>query len=83
VLRVSDEELKQAVHVFTLKGATLKAARALRFVALRLPLTAPAAALLFLPGVLSCAERLYGWLSRHRHRLVARWTGTTCDSNRL
>jgi predicted DCC family thiol-disulfide oxidoreductase YuxK len=63
------EALERALHCVTADGRVLRGARALRFVGLRLPLTAPLAALLWLPGALALAERAYAWVSRHRHTL--------------
>jgi predicted DCC family thiol-disulfide oxidoreductase YuxK len=66
---LSPEVLFQAIHCVTVDGRVFRGARCLRFVGLRLPLLAPLAVLLWVPGVLGLAERVYAWISRNRHRL--------------
>lgn len=68
-LGLSPEALDRALHCVTADGRVLRGARALRFVGVRLPFTAPLAVLLWLPGALALAERAYAWISRHRHAL--------------
>ena len=43
---------------------------AFRWIAWRLPLTAPLAPLLYLPGVLPLGNRAYRWVARNRFKLV-------------
>ena len=43
---------------------------AFRWISWRLPLTAPLAVLLYLPGVLPLGSRAYRWVARNRFRLV-------------
>jgi len=43
---------------------------AFRWVAWRLPLTAPVAPLMYLPGVLWVGNRVYRWVARNRFKLV-------------
>jgi predicted DCC family thiol-disulfide oxidoreductase YuxK len=61
--------LDQAIHCVGRDGVVCRGARCLRFIAVRLPLLAPLALLLWLPGVLPVAEAGYRWISRRRHRL--------------
>lgn len=63
------QALDAAIHCVTQRGEILQSSRALRFVFLRLPLLLPVAVLLWIPGMLPLAERVYQWVSRHRHRL--------------
>ena len=77
---VSSTDLQRSVHILTSEGKIHAAARGLRFVACRLPLTVLPAGLLFLPGALGCAEIVYAWISRHRHKLNRPGGGAVCRS---
>lgn len=66
---LTPEVLAQAIHCVTADGRVFRGARCLRFVGLRLPVLAPLVVLLWVPGVLDLAERVYAWISRNRHRL--------------
>lgn len=70
-LGLAPSALATAIHCVTRDGRVLRGAACLRFVGLRLPLVAPLAALLWLPGALRLAGRVYEWISRRRHRLGA------------
>jgi predicted DCC family thiol-disulfide oxidoreductase YuxK len=63
---VSREDLLEAIHVVTRDGRLFKAARGLRFVGMRLPLMIPLALLLWVPGVILVAEKIYLVISRNR-----------------
>ncbi len=63
------EELMEAIHCVTRDGDIHRGARCIRFVGLRMPLLIPLALLLWLPGVIWIAERIYMWVSRNRHLL--------------
>ena len=63
------EDLLEAIHCVTVDGKIYRGARALRFVGLRLPLLVPLALLLWLPGVIWIAEKMYMWVSRNRYLL--------------
>lgn len=65
---LSPQDLATAIHCVTADGRVLRGAACLRFVGCRLPLLAPLAALLWLPGLLPLAERVYAGVSRRRHR---------------
>jgi predicted DCC family thiol-disulfide oxidoreductase YuxK len=67
--QLSPEALAQAIHCVTADGRVLSGARCLRFVSLRLPLLAPLALLLWIPGALAVAEWFYRRISANRHRL--------------
>ena len=64
--QLTREDLLEAIHCVTPEGRVYRGARALRFVGLRLPLLAPVALALWLPGMIALAEMLYRWVSRHR-----------------
>lgn len=63
------EALLEAIHCVTREGRIYRGARCIRFVGMRLPLAVPVALLLWIPGVIRIAERIYAWASRNRHRL--------------
>ena len=63
------ERLMEAIHCVTLDGRVLRGARALRFIGLRMPLLAPIALVLWVPGVIWVAEKVYDCVSRNRHLL--------------
>ncbi len=62
-------ELLEAIHCQTPEGKIYRGARALRHVGLRMPLAAPLALLLWLPGVIVVAEKVYALVSRNRYLL--------------
>lgn len=63
---VSHEDLQEALHVVTRGGRIFKGARGLRFAGMRLPLMIPVALLLWVPGVIFVAEKVYALISRNR-----------------
>ena len=63
------EGLMEAIHCVNTDGMVLRGARALRFIGLRMPLLAPLALVLWLPGVIWVAEWVYRCVSRTRHLL--------------
>ncbi len=67
--RLTRGELLAAIHCITRKGCVYRGARAIRFIGMRLPLLAPAALFLWLPGVIWIAEIVYAWVSRNRLHL--------------
>lgn len=67
--QISREQLLEAIHCLTPDGAVHRGARCLRFIGLRMPLLVPLALLLWIPGVIWVAERVYMWISRHRYFL--------------
>jgi predicted DCC family thiol-disulfide oxidoreductase YuxK len=62
-------ELHEAIHCVTSDGTIYRGARALRHVGLRMPLAAPFSLLLWVPGVIWVAEKLYALVSRNRYVL--------------
>ena len=59
-------DLNEAIHCVTESGKIHRGARAIRFIALRLPAAIPVALFLWLPGVILVAERVYSLISRNR-----------------
>ena len=68
------EQLLEAIHCLSRDGRLYRGARCIRFVGLRIPLLVPLALILWFPGVIWIAERIYAWVSRHRY-LLSRWFG--------
>ncbi len=63
------EQLLAAMHCVTKDGRIYKGARCIRFVGMRLPLVFPVALLLWVPGVIWIAEKIYNLIARNRHTL--------------
>ena len=63
------QDLLEAIHCVPREGPVLRGARALRFVGMRMPLLVPMALVLWVPGVIWVAERIYMAISRNRHIL--------------
>jgi predicted DCC family thiol-disulfide oxidoreductase YuxK len=63
------EALLEAIHCIATDGTIYRGARCIRFVGLRMPLLVPLALVLWLPGVIWIAERIYMWISRNRYLL--------------
>lgn len=60
------EALLEAIHCVTRDGEIHRGARCLRFIGLRMPLAVPVALVLWFPGVIWVAEKIYMWISRNR-----------------
>ena len=67
--RLTRTDLHEAIHCVTRDGKIHRGARCLRFVGMRMPLAAPFALLMWLPGVIWVAEIFYRWISRNRYLL--------------
>ena len=63
------EALSAAMHCVTKTGRIYRGARCIRYVGLRMPLLVPLALLLWIPGVIWIAEKVYAWVSRNRYIL--------------
>ena len=63
---LTETHLNEAIHCVTQSGKIHRGARAIRFIALRLPAAIPLALFLWLPGVILVAERVYALISRNR-----------------
>ena len=66
---LTQEALLEAIHCLAKDGRIHRGARCIRFLGLRMPLAVPVALVLWLPGVIWVAERVYQWISRRRHLL--------------
>src|SRR5439155_23751111 len=62
-------ELLEAIHCISRQGRIYRGARCIRFIGFRLPLLIPLSLVLWVPGVIWIAEKIYGWVSRNRHLL--------------
>jgi predicted DCC family thiol-disulfide oxidoreductase YuxK len=63
---LTEADLNEAIHCVTGTGDVHRGARAIRFIALRLPVAIPLALFLWVPGVILVAERVYAFISRNR-----------------
>lgn len=63
------EDLMEAIHCVTPAGDIHRGARCIRFVGMRMPLLFPLALILWFPGVIWIAEKVYMWISRNRYIL--------------
>jgi predicted DCC family thiol-disulfide oxidoreductase YuxK len=63
---LTEADLNEAIHCVTETGDVHRGARAIRFIALRLPVAIPLALFLWVPGVILVAERVYAFISRNR-----------------
>jgi len=68
------QDLLEAIHCVTPSGRIYRGARCIRFVGMRMPLLVPVALILWVPGVIWVAEKVYNWVSRNRY-LLSRWFG--------
>ena len=67
--RLTREDLLEAIHCVARDGRIHRGARCLRFIGMRMPLAAPVALVMWIPGVILVAEKIYQWVSRNRHLL--------------
>lgn len=68
------EELLEAIHCVTTDGQIHRGARAIRFVGMRLPLLVLLALVMWIPGVIWVAEKIYALVARNRY-LISRLFG--------
>ena len=66
---IQREDLMEAIHCVTPEGNIHRGARCIRFVGVRMPLLIPLALILWFPGVIWIAEKVYMWISRNRYIL--------------
>jgi predicted DCC family thiol-disulfide oxidoreductase YuxK len=72
---VSAAQLLEALHCLSGEGRVYRGAEALRFAGLRLPLLCVPALVLYVPGALWVAERVYRAVAARRQRLIPCSTG--------
>ena len=63
------EDLMAAMHCLATNGRIYKGARAIRHAAIRIPLLIPLALIMWIPGIIFIAERVYQWISTNRYIL--------------
>jgi predicted DCC family thiol-disulfide oxidoreductase YuxK len=66
---VTKEDFEKAVYCVSNKGKITSAARCFRFMAIRVPLLFPLGLLLWFPGMIWIAEKIYEWIANHRSLL--------------
>ena len=66
---LTPEDLTAAIHCVATDGRIYRGARCVRYLGLRMPLLVPIALILWIPGVIWIAERIYTWVSRNRYAL--------------
>jgi predicted DCC family thiol-disulfide oxidoreductase YuxK len=66
---LTPEQLSEAIHCVAKDGRIYRGARCIRFVGMRMPLLIPLALILWFPGVIWVAEKVYMWISRNRYLL--------------
>jgi predicted DCC family thiol-disulfide oxidoreductase YuxK len=66
---ITREALLEAIHCVAKDGRIHRGARCIRFIGMRMPLGIPVAFILWFPGVIWIAEKIYQWVSRNRHLL--------------
>ena len=67
--QLTRETLLEAIHCVAKDGRIHRGAHCIRFTGMRMPLAVPVALVLWIPGVIWIAERIYSWVSRNRHLL--------------
>ena len=64
--QIDREQLLAAMHCVARDGRIYRGARCIRFVGMSLPLLVPLALLLWVPGVIWIAEKVYSFIARNR-----------------
>ena len=64
--QLTREALMEAIHCVAKDGKIHRGARCIRFIGMRMPLGFPVALVLWFPGVIWIAEKIYMWISRNR-----------------
>jgi predicted DCC family thiol-disulfide oxidoreductase YuxK len=64
--QLTREALMEAIHCMAKDGQIHRGARCIRFIGMRMPLGIPVALVLWFPGVIWIAEKIYMWISRNR-----------------
>ena len=67
--QISRQQLQEAIHCITPGGFVYRGARCIRYVGMRMAPLVPIALILWIPGVIWIAERIYTWISRNRYLL--------------
>ena len=72
--QLTPEELREAIHCVSPDGRVYRGARAFRHLGFQIPALIPLALVLWIPGVIWIAEKIYMAVSRNR-QLLSRWFG--------
>ena len=64
--QLTRDDLLTAIHCVTPTGKIYRGARAIRFLGMRMPLLVPLALLLWIPGMICVAEKVYQWVATNR-----------------
>jgi predicted DCC family thiol-disulfide oxidoreductase YuxK len=64
--QLTERDLNEAIHCVTPNGIIHRGARAIRFISMRLPIMVPLSLLLWIPGIILIAERVYALISQNR-----------------
>jgi len=64
---VTRADLLEAIHCVTPDGTIYRGARAFRFLGFRIPVLVPLSLLLWFPGVIWIAEKVYAFIAERRH----------------
>jgi len=67
--RLTPEDFSAAIHCVTPDGRIYRGARCIRYIGMRMLLLVPVALVLWIPGVIWIAEKIYAWVSRNRYVL--------------
>jgi predicted DCC family thiol-disulfide oxidoreductase YuxK len=66
---LTPDDFSAAIHCVTPDGRIYRGARCIRYIGMRMPLLVPTALILWIPGVIWVAEKIYAWVSRNRYVL--------------
>ena len=68
-VHIEENELNQAIHCVTPKKTIFKGPEAIRFLAMRMPLLVPMSLIMWLPGMMFIAQKIYNLISKNRYVL--------------
>ena len=68
-VHIEENELNQAIHCITPQKKIFVGAKAIRFIGMRMPLLFPLSILLWVPGMMFIAEKIYQYISTNRYFL--------------
>jgi len=64
--QLTAHDLNEAIHCVSAENQIHRGARAIRFISMRLPVLIPLGLVLWFPGIIFIAERIYAFISRNR-----------------
>ena len=68
-VNIDETDLNQAIHCITPQKKIFVGAKAIRFIGMRMPLLFPLSILLWVPGMMFIAEKIYQYISTNRYFL--------------